>query len=112
MKVQNLKLLRQKHSFNNTFHFSFYEKTEKSLLLTRTIQEFTGVSAQKSIIKRAPFYVIENTMMPSILVELGFISNRREAKKLTNPDYQNELAEQIAKAILDYKEKSDKPSPL
>lgn len=91
--------------------FNFYDKTEKSLLLTRTIREFTEVTAQKSIIKRAPFYVIENTRMPSILVELGFISNRREAKKLTNPEYQNELAEQITKAILEYKEKSDK-APL
>ena len=50
----------------------------------------------------------EYTAMPAILIELGFISNRREAKKLSSADYQNEIAKLIAQAIVDYKEKSDK----
>ncbi len=92
--------------------FSLYEKTEKSLLLSRSFREKSTESEQKSIIKRAPFYVIEHTSMPSILVELGFISNRREAKKLTSEIYQNEMARLLASAILKYKEKSDKLSVL
>jgi N-acetylmuramoyl-L-alanine amidase len=92
--------------------FKLYEKTEKSLELSKVVQILAESTEQKSIIKRAPFYVIENTEMPSILIELGFISNRREAQKLTEAAYQKELAKLIAKALLSYKEKSDKELPL
>lgn len=92
--------------------FLFYDKTEKSLMLTKAFKEKSSEQEQKSIIKRAPFYVIEHTAMPSILIELGFISNRREAKKLTTEDYQNEMAQLLTSAILKYKEKSDKLKAL
>ena len=88
--------------------FFFYDKTSKSLLLTRSIKDKSADLEQKSIIKRAPFYVIDRTSMPSALIELGFISNRREAKKLASEDYQNEIAGLLTNAILEYKEKSDK----
>ena len=92
--------------------FRYYEKTEKSLMLTRSFREKSTESDQKSIIRRAPFYVIDHTSMPSILIELGFISNRREAKKLTSQSYQDEMARLLTSAILKYKEKSDKLSAL
>lgn len=88
--------------------FLFYDKTEKSLLLTRSIKNKHSETEQKSIIKRAPFYVVDRTSMPSALIELGFLSNRREAKKLTSEEYQNEVADLLTNAILEYKEKSDK----
>ena len=88
--------------------FKHYEKTKQSLLLSKTVQARSQATVEKSVIKRAPYFVIENTDMPSILIELGFISNRREAKKLANPEYQTEVAKIIAEAILEYKEKSDK----
>lgn len=98
--------------------FQFYDKTEKSLMLAKSLKAVqeqknviigTDKSMIKSTIKRAPFYVIEHTSMPSALIELGFISNRREAKKLTTENYQNEIAGLLTMAILEYKEKSDKP---
>ena len=58
---------------------------------------------KKSVIRRAPFYVIENTEMPAVLVEVGFISNQREARKLVTPEYQDELARALSAAIHDYK---------
>lgn len=70
------------------------------------------IADQKSVIRRAPFYVIENTTMPAVLIEVGFISNRREAKKLSSPEYQSEIAELLTKSILSYKEKSDKKLSL
>ena len=102
--VTNNQVLAQiKEDFKN------YAKSEESLLLTKTIQTETTVSTtEKGVIKQAPFFVIENTAMPSVLIELGFLSNRREAKKLTNPEYQDEIAKRLAQAILQYKEKSDK----
>lgn len=92
--------------------FEFYDKTQKSLLLTKTFKETSLVHEQKSIIKRAPFYVIDHTSMPSALIELGFISNRREAKKLASEEHQNKIAELLTSALLEYKEKSDKLNAL
>lgn len=92
-------------------------KTEKSLVLTQTIQQNVSQDdEQRSVIRRAPFYVIEHTTMPAALIELGFISNRRDAKRLVSEDYQNKMSQLIADAIEHYyelsKEKSDKDSPL
>ena len=92
--------------------FLYYDKTEKSLMLSNAFKEKTTEQDQKSIIKRAPFYVIDHTNMPSILIELGFISNHQEAKKLMSKEYQNEMARLLTSAILKYKEKSDKLKAL
>jgi N-acetylmuramoyl-L-alanine amidase len=92
--------------------FQFYDKTEKSLFLTKAFREKSAENVQKAVIKRAPFYVVERTSMPSVLVELGFISNRREARKLISEDYQNEMARLLSAAIIEYKEKSDKTQAL
>ena len=92
--------------------FQFYDKTEKSLLLTTTFKEKSSEQEKKSIVKRAPFYVIDHTAMPAALIELGFISNRREAKKLASEEHQNEIAHMLSTALLEYKEKSDKLNSL
>jgi N-acetylmuramoyl-L-alanine amidase len=90
-----------------------FGKVKSSLEFSKNIQQIT--TDQKSVIRRAPFYVIENTNMPSVLVEVGFISNRREARKLASPAYQEEIAKLLTAAILKYKiefEKSNNEKTL
>jgi len=55
-------------------------------------------------IKKANFAVLQNALMPAVLIELGFISNAKEADLLKDNEFQNKLAEAIAKAIINYKE--------
>ncbi len=50
--------------------------------------------------KQGPFYVLVGAHMPAVLVECGFLSNLREAHRLTLPEYQQELAEGIAGAVI------------
>lgn len=90
--------------------FAFYDKTSRSLKLTHTMMKKSASSSNKSVIKRAPFLVIDHTLMPAVLIELGFISNKLEAKKLTSEDFQTEITRQLAAAIIEYKEKGDKSS--
>lgn len=52
--------------------------------------------------KEAGFYVIRNTKMPAVLIELLFISNPAEEARLNSEDYQNKAALAIAKGIGDY----------
>jgi N-acetylmuramoyl-L-alanine amidase len=44
--------------------------------------------------------------MPAILVELGFVTNPQESKRLTNRAYQKRLANGIANGIDAYFEKN------
>lgn len=46
------------------------------------------------------YYVLKNTKMPAVLVEMGFLSNYSERQKLSNDDYQEILAQKIAEGIL------------
>lgn len=50
--------------------------------------------------KTANYYVLRNTQIPSILVEMGFLSNYSESQKLLSDDYQEILAQRIAEGIL------------
>ena len=53
-------------------------------------------------VKQAPFYVLIGARMPAILVEVGFITNPTEHKRLNSRNYRDLLAKGIAKGIADY----------
>jgi N-acetylmuramoyl-L-alanine amidase len=53
-------------------------------------------------VKRARFVVIKNATCPAALVEVGFLTNTREGKKLNTKSYRDKLADGIATGILDY----------
>lgn len=55
--------------------------------------------------ERAPFYVLANTNMPSVLVEVAFISNPDEERKLASDYFGEQIAEGIAGGILEYFER-------
>lgn len=53
-------------------------------------------------VKPYAYQVLIGSLKPSILIELGFITNKEEATLLNNQEYQQLLARAIAKAILAY----------
>ncbi|HYH44875.1 MAG TPA: N-acetylmuramoyl-L-alanine amidase [Thermoanaerobaculia bacterium] len=62
-------------------------------------------------VKQAPFRVLMGAAMPAVLVELGFLSNPDEEKKLQDPAYRAELAEALVRAIARYKEQVEGVAP-
>lgn len=50
----------------------------------------------------ATFYVLRNTSMPGILVEMGFVSNAAEASRLQNNSYRNNIAQGIFSGVVKY----------
>lgn len=54
----------------------------------------------KTIIKKTPFYVLENNAMPAVLIELGFLSNETDRLKLIDENYRKILIDRIYAAIL------------
>lgn len=79
--------------------------TKQSLKFNQLLQNqlLSELPDSKTVIKRAPYYVIEKTTMPSVLIEVGYISNLSEAKELLTDERQQKIAETIVKAIVDFK---------
>ncbi len=50
--------------------------------------------------KQAPFYVLQNATIPSVLIELGYITNLQDSKKFKSQEFLNTLAQTLSKAIL------------
>ena len=59
-------------------------------------------------VRQAGFLVLRATSMPSVLIELGFISNKEEEKYLNNSDNQAKICKAIYQAFADYKHDIDK----
>ena len=53
-------------------------------------------------VKQGPFHVLLGATMPSVLIEMGFISNSREEKRLTSSNYQKRVAAAIVKGVKKY----------
>jgi N-acetylmuramoyl-L-alanine amidase len=53
-------------------------------------------------IKSARFYVLRKSSVPAVLVEVGFVSNKLEGALLGTVEYQNRMADSIARGILKY----------
>jgi|Deesub1362B_J571_1020462.scaffolds.fasta_scaffold00297_17 N-acetylmuramoyl-L-alanine amidase len=53
-------------------------------------------------IKQAPFKVLSNVAMPAVLIEVAFISNPKEEKKLSSQEFQYQVALAIYRGIVNY----------
>lgn len=52
--------------------------------------------------KTARFLVLRKSVIPAVLVETGFISNKLEGAMLATPEYRNRMGDSIARGILQY----------
>jgi len=69
-------------------------------LVTRLRSKYSRIKGNG--VKGAPFYVFVGTRMPSVLVEVSFISNSREEKRLRSAKYLKEVAEGISTGVVEY----------
>ena len=63
----------------------------------------------KRRIEQAGFLVLKSPDIPSILVETGFLTNPSDAKRLSNPNHQEEVARAILEGILRYFDRNPPP---
>ncbi|RJQ55902.1 MAG: N-acetylmuramoyl-L-alanine amidase [Nitrospiraceae bacterium] len=88
-------------------------KNEESMKLASTVQNAMVSALKESYsgvedlgVKYAMFYVLVGAEMPSVLVEIAFISNREEEKRLASEKYRNKIAGAIASGIDSYMTRS------
>lgn len=77
----------------------------QSIDLATTIQQnFTNKLGRKTRgVKQQPLWVLDAALMPGVLIELGFLSNKEEGEYLDSDEGQTEMARQIANSIIHYK---------
>ncbi|BFM40027.1 N-acetylmuramoyl-L-alanine amidase [Synechocystis sp. LKSZ1] len=78
----------------------YYDSPELSRFIHRSILRSLDVKDRG--IRKARFYVLRNSRMPSTLVEVGFVTGSEDVAKLTNPSYQQQMAQAIARGIIEY----------
>ncbi len=72
-------------------------------LLARAIARAMATTGQKNRgVREENFRVLVKTNMPAVLIELGYVSNPTEARRLQSDEFQNRLATAISTGISDY----------
>lgn len=86
------------------------EHLESSNNMAISVQQnlVAGTKTQDRGVKQANFYVLRGAFMPSILVEMGFISNAEEEQLLVNEEYQERIARTIFEGIKRFKYRYDR----
>jgi len=69
-----------------------------------------GIYTRNNSLRSARFHVLKDakTDMPGILVELGYISNKKEEALIRTAAYRDKLAEAIVKGIINFKAEYEK----
>jgi N-acetylmuramoyl-L-alanine amidase len=77
---------------------------DNGLSLARVVHNniLQSVNVRDRGVRRARFYVLRKSSMPSILVEAGYLTGRDDVAKLRNAAYQRQMADAIARGILQY----------
>ena len=90
------------------FEFMQNKHVEQSIGLASEVQRyFTRANRLDRGVRQAGFLVLRKTSMPSVLIEVGFISNRDEERFLASSDGQAKLARSISDAFDAYKKTID-----
>ena len=82
------------------------ENLENSLGIAGLVQNnFVALKRNNRKVKQANFLVLRETVMPSVLIELGFLTNKAEGNFLNSRKGQLQMAKSIAEAIKKYFER-------
>lgn len=81
------------------------ESHHESSRLAEVVQAslLKALGKQNRGVKQAPFVVLHGAEMPAVLVEIGFISNPAEEKRLQSKDEQARIAESVTQGVLGFK---------
>jgi N-acetylmuramoyl-L-alanine amidase len=85
------------------------EFQHESSFMAETVQDLMtrSLGLVNRGIKQAGFYVLGGAAMPAVLIEVGFVTNPREEKKLASPAHREAVASAIYAGLAEYKRRHD-----
>ena len=81
------------------------ESREFASYIQRSLQTLSARANSKSRdrgVKKAPFVVLIGASMPSVLAEIGFVSNPRDEALMKRSEYRQKIAEALYKGVSQY----------
>lgn len=103
------------HSVDSYIMFELMQDQyiDKSLnFATLVQQEFTGVGRSDRGVRQAGFWVLHKSACPSVLVEMGFLSNANEEKYLASEKGKSDITNSIYNAFVSYKSAYDRKNGI
>jgi N-acetylmuramoyl-L-alanine amidase len=81
-----------------------YQQNEQSYWLASLLQDAMNQMAKTNSrpVKGRTYYLLRHDYCPTVIVEMGFISNYADRTMLTNPEQQEKLARVISDAVGEY----------
>jgi len=95
-----------------------YARTEtepRSTDLAKTLvsgMRAAGGPMNRRPLRRAGFSVLKSADIPSVLIEIGFLSSKRDLANLRDPVWRKEMAESIAQSVLVWRDSDAVRAPL
>ena len=85
------------------------EFQQESSFLAETVQDSMTQSLRVTNrgVKQAGFYVLGGAAMPAILIEIGFLTNPKEERKLASAEHREAIARAIYASLAEYKRRYD-----
>ncbi len=85
------------------------EYLDQSIRLAGLIQKnlVQNLKRKDRSVRQDVFWVLHHSYMPSVLIELGFLTNNSEGPYLNSKNGRKEMAQEIARSILEYKTEID-----
>jgi N-acetylmuramoyl-L-alanine amidase len=86
---------------------------EQSTSLAQMLeQQFEGrVPLDRPSSAAAPLRVLESANMPAVLIELGYLTNAGDERRLTGADFQNTLAQAVVDAVMKFRDSLENGAP-
>lgn len=81
---------------------TYYYSSGKKLAESIHSSLIQSTNARDRGVRTANFYVIKNTSMPAVLVEVGFVTGKEDSVRLSNANSRKQMAAAIARGILQY----------
>lgn len=81
-----------------------YQSNEQSYMLAQLVQDSLNRMAgtREKPVKGGTYYVLKHSYCPTIIVEMGFISNAGDRHMMTDPNGQEKIAQAIKEAVSEY----------
>ena len=84
------------------FYFTHSQEGEKAAKIIQEALLEADSENNRSAKANDTYYMLKKTEVPVVIVECGFLSNQKEADLLVTEEYQQKVAEAVAKGIIKY----------
>ncbi|MFD2370037.1 N-acetylmuramoyl-L-alanine amidase [Brevibacillus sp. GCM10020057] len=81
-----------------------YQSNEQSYMLAQLLQDSLNqlTGSREKPVKGGTYYVLRHSYCPTVIVEMGFISNAADRRMLTEGEGQEKIAQAIKEAVSEY----------